>query len=941
MGEDAALNREVTYEDITRAVDGRDPQLADLVVRYLQLPDPPEDRAEDAEQADAKPLAQDAWTLAKLRGALAPHALWGKSADEIKAIRTDAWESLLAAPNPPPRLRLGELLLQVYDRGEDSDRAALVEIFRSGRMGWGVWKAAKRIYKLAEQRHDAELFGVLAWRFDVYTRTPVLWGEVSPATTTYMRRRAWRYLRQLGQAVPELYPQFAVQVLRHYPRDFSPHGCWIIHQIWNHTELIGKRSAGWRSQPPAKLEQRAYDAAWKVSPEPLLRLIEDSENDAVLRFATTSLERDFPETLRVVDPAWLARLGAKPAASVHEFVVSLLERSPEFHQSKLAGLGLHAMVLDLLGSASEKAARYAIDYANAHAPEIPAARLVELLASGSAPARKFAEARLDKLTPEAIGLASLVRLLGTSATKFAAAKIEAGFTPADLTPELYLGLATGPWQQRRWLTEFYAKHKTQPSAALLKHLVDHPSLGYWDKNAALEQLGTRKASEIGVDWIKAKFLDPDFSDRIAVWLGRGMLSGDELDVAWLQGLVMNARLRGVALRVLGNTKLVAPSRVGLPWLLAMARQTEPEIYAFARNHLLEHFEPGDFAAAPSPDRVAGLDRLWAMAVGKRESEGVRKLAQTWLSYHHPELGPDREDPLFGVLEPKLGSADYPLARVREALFDPRPDVRRFAAEIARRELVRWGDRDLVYALAADEHKEPRKVGSETLLEIGELHEGRPVAPVDWLIPARVFALAESSVKASREVASALIRRHYQRLGGAAKLAWLMESPDREVRLFAVRMLWEQHRPLTIPSSWAPSKGPGVGARASAPEGADRFETGEALRQFLRTVLFGLPPGRMERREPIEGLPTRRMPASEAKRRLIEVVRDLALEDREFAGLAVAVLDEFMHSHARGEWQGCVAALARIRRAHPEVATGLPAAKLEAPPAAVAEPRPTA
>jgi hypothetical protein len=313
-----------------------------------------------------------------------------------------------------------------------------------------------------------------------------------------------------------------------------------------------------------------------------------------------------------------------------------------------------------------------------------------------------------------------------------------------------------------------------------------------------------------------------------------------------------------------------------------------------------------------------------MATGKQESEAVRKVAQTYLLFHHPGIGPDREDPLYDVLKPKLASAHYPVERLREILFDPRPDVRRFAAEIGRRELVRWGDRELVYRLAASEHKEPRKIGSEVLLEIGEVNEARPVAPIDWLVPARVFALAESPVKSSREVASALIRRHYHRLGGAAKLAWLMESPDREVRLFAVRLLWEQHRPLTIPRNWVPKKGPGVG-RPPAPEADVRFETGEELRQFLRTVMFGLPPGRMERREPIEGLPTRRLSASEGKRRLVEVVRDLAIENAEFATIAVSVLDEFMHSHARGEWQGCVAALARIRQAHPHIATELPAA----------------
>ena len=921
------MNREVTYEDITRAVDNRDPQLSDLVARYLNLPDPPEDRAEEAEQSEAKPLSQDAWTLQKLRTVLAPYSLWGKSAEEIKNIRTDAWESLLTAPHPPPRLRIGDLLISMYERGEQADRAALVEVFKTAKMGWGIWKAAKRIYKLAEQRHDAELFGVLAWRFDVYMRTQNNWGEVSPATTTYMRRRAWRYLRNLGHAVPELYPQFAVQVLRHYERDFTPYGCWIIAQIWNHKDLIGKRNAGWHSQPPDKLENRAFDAAWKLSPEPLLRLIEDSENDGVLRFATRSLEKDFPETLRVVDPAWLGRLGKKPAGSVHEFVVTLLERSPEFHQSKLAGLGLHDMVLDLLGSPSEKAAKYAIDYANAHAGEIGPERLIQLLQTGSAPAQKFAQARLEKLSPKDIGLAGLIKLLATQARTFAAKKLEEGFTPADLTAELYIDLLTGDWQQRRWVEEFYTKHKQQPSAALLKSLIESPRVGYWDKNTAFDRLGQLTAAQIGLDWIKQKLLDPEFTDRVGTWFDRGLIKGDDLDVEWIKGLVTNARLRGVALRTLGNVKLVAPSRIGLPWLLTMARQPDPEIFSFARNHLLEHFEPKDYAAG-SPNEQAGLDRLWAMATGKQESEAVRKVAQTYLLFHHPNIGPEREDPLHGVLQPKLNSSHYPIERLRESLFDPRPDVRKFSAEIGRRELVRWGDRELVYKLAANEHKEPRKIGSEVLLEIGEVNEAKPVAPLDWLVPARVFALAESNVKSSREVASALIRRHYHRLGGAAKLAWLMESPDREVRLFAVRLLWEQHRPLTIPPNWTPKKGPGVGRPApqvAGPEADARFETGEELRQFLRTVMFGLPPGRMERREPIEGLPTRRLSASEGKRRLVEVVRDLAIEDAEFATIAVSVLDEFMHSHARGEWQGCVAALARIRSAHPHIATELPAA----------------
>ena len=89
-------------------------------------------------------------------------------------------------------------------------------------------------------------------------------------------------------------------------------------------------------------------------------------------------------------------------------------------------------------------------------------------------------------------------------------------------------------------------------------------------------------------------------------------------------------------------------------------------------------------------------------------------------------------------------------------------------------------------------------------------------------------------------------------------------------------------------------------------------------------MFGLPPGRMERRELDAEMPSRALPASVAKRRLIEVVRDFALEDASFAQAVVPVLDEFMHSTAKGEWHACVVALARIRRAHPSVPTALPA-----------------
>ena len=103
------MNREVTYEDITRAVENRDPQLSELVVRYLLLPDPPEDRDEEADpKASVPALPRDAWTLSRLGSTVGPGKLAYKAADEQRSIRRASWDALSSAAHPPPRLRRSE-----------------------------------------------------------------------------------------------------------------------------------------------------------------------------------------------------------------------------------------------------------------------------------------------------------------------------------------------------------------------------------------------------------------------------------------------------------------------------------------------------------------------------------------------------------------------------------------------------------------------------------------------------------------------------------------------------------------------------------------------------------------------------------------------------------------------------------------------------------------
>lgn len=915
----------LTLADIERAIAARDPQLGTVINRYLAQDDPEDGRAElspssddddDNEDAPSIEVPRGAATISSLRSAVSERGLAGKTATERKLARRDAFATAEASGFAPPRLRLGKLLLALYGQGDPHGRAALLEVFATGTMKWGVWQAAKAIYKLAEDRHDAALFGALAYRFDQMRATRHESSELGTGTLIYLRRRAWRYLRLLGQATPEAYPAFAVEVLRHYPADMARHASsWVAAHIWNHGKLKGARNSA-SFAPPSKgdaLAPRAFPQAWKLSPAPLLRLLEAAHNDQVCEWAIRSLRADHPLTLRAVEPAWLARLGRRPLPAIHAFVVQLLKESRELHQSKLRGLGLHDVVLSFLRSPSEDARAYALEYAAAHAPDLPVDLLVELIETGAAEVAKFAAARLEALSAQKLGVPVLLRLLGLAATPWAATKLAP--LAGDIDAAGFVDTAArGPAPLSLLIKIFNDKPLTIP-AGHWRALLDDPRFAAGNYqlrtiiSTALTELGKRSARDIGIPWIQKSLEDRQRTDAVARWLDAGMLTGADLDVDWLKGLIGKPRLRPIALRLLGDRRRVAPSRIGLTWLLDLARSSDEELGQFAQRMLLESFEPADFASS----RAAGVARLWELAAGAKSPDAVRAFAATYLKAHHPELGPRLPEAKALGITPRLDHAAYAMATVRPLLADPRADVRRLAVAITGEEMERWGDPSIAYELAGSPFKEPRALGAERLLGVLVDGDVRRV-PTAWLDGARLFQLAESPHKAAREVALTLIRRLYDRVGGAERLAWLMDSPERDVRLFAVRLFWDRHRPKPWPVDYVPRRA--VGAAI----GTARFADTAAVRQFARTVLFGLPPGRVgERDAVVEGAPKpeRALPASVAKRRLIEAMRDVALDELELARAIAPVLDEMSASIAKGEWQASLQALTALRARHAE------------------------
>ena len=103
----------------------------------------------------------------------------------------------------------------------------------------------------------------------------------------------------------------------------------------------------------------------------------------------------------------------------------------------------------------------------------------------------------------------------------------------------------------------------------------------------------------------------------------------------------------------------------------------------------------------------------------------------------------------------------------------------------------------------------------------------------------------------------------------------------------------------------------------------------SLGEFLRRILFEIPPGRLEggkKAEQTEGIQIRlkHLPTRQAKLHLVETLRDLALEDPKFARGMLPLLEEFMGSRGKSEHDACLVAVTRIRHRYPELQPTLPA-----------------
>ena len=336
------------------------------------------------------------------------------------------------------------------------------------------------------------------------------------------------------------------------------------------------------------------------------------------------------------------------------------------------------------------------------------------------------------------------------------------------------------------------------------------------------------------------------------------------------------------------------------------------------------------APASADATLAGCERLWQMATAPGAAEARRgQFARKYILRHHPQICLAQTD------RPVDPGAEIPpefltFERVQPLFPETRKPLRDFALELARWEFARWSpSADAMLTLHELPHSDVRQFVAKALLADDAPENRHFRINPDTLAPEAVYRFCESTDPDTRKLGMQIIQRS-PRLQVPEELFRLTENPDRLIRGFVIRALWNVYRERGVTADWKPPVPPTTTLGAAAKKAATQTEPRgpgvphhpekppagrQSLAEFLRRVLFEIPPGPPEAgpAEVAEGRQrVKPLPARKAKLELIEVMRDLALEDQEFGVGILPLLQEFMLSRGVSERAACLVAVTRIR-----------------------------
>ncbi len=629
-----------TLSMIERAWEAKDPALVDYIVTLACQAEPPPD----------KPIRQEALTWQSFIHHIMSREFQQKPKSEQMAYRIEQLRLLEADNAEVPlseQLKLHKIILLLWSDESFYARSVLIETIRRVPLVYGPWRALKHIFKAAEAANDYQLLAEISARLDSNNTQ-----AFSHPTLIYMRRRAWRYLRQLGQNLPACYPEAACQFLAAYTDDTHWAQCWVAnHILYHQSKSYGISHFGLIHNKDA-LKQRAYTKTWQRSPEPLLRLLSQARAENIRRYACDALKHDFHLILRDVEPQWIIELAALPirSSAIDHFIVWLLQNSPKLEQHRFKALGLHQAVLALLESEESTAQHYAIQYVAAHARDLPLKALLRLAHIGKKELNTLIQQLLgERDARQQIGLDAWAELLDIDAFyDFAAKALQQHFGRKALSPEWFQRLILG----RRGQAYRFAKHyllELHPAKTLgvsyFQHLMEqlNPNQAYADQinHFLLTQLQQLDLNALEPEFVQMALLHPALQSYALDWLAHENYKTKQLPLdfykalayepdfyahpfiqklqhtaasAWDHTIHFNPEIAEQVREWLADVRRFSPADLGFEWLMGLVKREEAEYHDFASQLMIKAFQPADFApsnqqAAPATTEKQAIDLI--------------------------------------------------------------------------------------------------------------------------------------------------------------------------------------------------------------------------------------------------------------------------------------------------------------------------------------------
>jgi hypothetical protein len=611
------VTTQVTLQHAEDARKARDPQTVELLLEIIRTdPDPTE-----------SPKREGTYTFHHFLYEINRPAFYKQNPDEQAQQRIEKLKLVEANEEMEPRYRCHALIYDLWTSKDPFDRRCLLDLIAQTPIVYGPWKALKKIFKESESIGDVEVFGALSARFDAAYSSGG--HDVSNRTLAYLCRRSWRYLRRMAQTLPVCYADTAAEFLMAYKNEDVLGGSWVFNQIFKHgSDNPSRRKLHYGSHRPEQLiKTRGFPELWKRSPLPLFGILQNADNDVVLKYAALALRTDFRTVLREVEPRWVRQLINNDRVEVHNFVVWVLENVPKFEQSTFRELELHESVLQLLNSSSSSARNFAAQYARVHARDIPINRLIGLANHEDKKVRELAADLLLSHDPRTeVGLEAWSQLLATQhGHKMAVEMLRKHFTSNDLTPDwfkdrLLSGERLSSDFARERLLEVHALKKLGAQYFYEIFDVADPNVHYHTIVFALLKLTETDLNDLPIEWLEQILVR---TYQVSYWINQGLLNANRFDPEFLKAIsyhptfdshsvVVAARKTKYSKQVvyneskaesifgwLSDIRQFTPDQIGFEWLMQLVQRDEPHYHRFATDLMIKSYLPADFAAADS------------------------------------------------------------------------------------------------------------------------------------------------------------------------------------------------------------------------------------------------------------------------------------------------------------------------------------------------------